>query len=331
MSSSSSSVENTAYSPSSPEQTHEQSEAVLAQLDAVKQQLNALAREIDTDSPLQENLNPEGFIGFDESTSLQVSTIQSIVGTSEPSGLSRSLDNLSFVTSEPHGILAATSRESFTAALPLFSRETSPELPAVFNVRKTRQSVREGFRSPLRDFSQLLPRSHIVSYLELPVINMAPYVREEVSGKDGSGHNPQWALFIIKKDSFKRNLAKDMVIMRTEFEAEDVTPDDYEDILTDLEGLETELKDLELTWNTVVDSEDIEVAAWTDVGDELRDSRKDINKFKKRVQKVSGTSAGLTGNSGGGSGVNADTLAALRSSAQAPKVDLPTFSGEITE
>ena len=60
-----------------------------------------------------------------------------------------------------------------------------------------------------------------------------------------------------------------------------VTPDDYEDILTDLEGLETELKDLELTWNTVVNSEDIEVAAWTDVGDELRDSRKDINKFKK--------------------------------------------------
>ena len=320
-------------SPRSAVQSDEQSEAVLDQLVSVRHHLNALARELNTNSEVNEYQNPD-FYGF-ESVSQPVSPTQLSSRTSNPSGLSRSLENLVATNDrEPLSGLAATSRDSFTGDLPLFSRDPSPELLTNFNVRKTRQSVQRGFRSPLRELPYNRPRKvrSKASVKEPPATMSRHSSTEDLRGDEGGliSLTPRWDLFIIKNTSFKRNLATDLTTMLSELANEEATVEDFEDMLVDVDSLETELQNLEISWNKIVDIENIEVETWTKVGDELRTSRKEINKVKRKAQKAAGTGIGQPGK-GKCSTITDDTLAAIRNSAQAPKVNLPTFSGEITE
>ena len=245
------------------------------------------------------------------------------------SGVSRSADDIPSTHDAEHlRPLATTSRQSFVADLPLFSRETSPISFTTYDVRKTRKSIKEGLRSPIGN--QKLPERSRRRFKK-EVIMSDEELQDNISGIEEAGlehENPRWKLFLIEKDNFKLNLQKEVEEIKETLQDEDSEDQDIEDAAVELEGLEKELQDLETTWRALVSIEEIETAVWTNVGNELRNSRKDLNKIKKRVQKALGLNDLPRKKD---TGVSDNALALLRNSSQAPKVTLPTFSGEIAE
>ena len=99
--------------------------------------------------------------------------------------------------------------------------------------------------------------------------------------------------------------------MNTALDNEGTGQSTFEDMITDIEDMEQEMKGLELTWKSVMSIEKIDPEKWSVVGDKNRVNRKSIAKMRKRVQKVLGQATSPT--AGNGADANNDLVAALRS------------------
>ena len=331
MSTSSSNFESPEKSQRSLSEVEESSQELLAGLDSFRTHLDTAVREFPPLSQSDENQHLEDFLGFGD-----------VAGRSVRQDLprSRSAEDLQTASDQvgSNNLSATTSREGFVDILPTFSRENSfSDLPAEFNVRKTRHSIQKGLRSPLRDFSQGLSRRtrKIATRTPSPII-MAPGIESEdregsssssgSSSGSGDGSTPQWNLFLLEVKSFQKSLVNEFDEIQTKLDDEGTTDDDYQLSLVDLEDSENERADLESTRKNLILLEKIPPEEWSKVGEELRVYRKSINKCKSKIQKVSGAGTDQ-GIKSGSNILNQDTLTALRYSAQAPKIELPTFSG----
>ena len=159
---------------------------------------------------------------------------------------------------------------------------------------------------------------------------------EDHSGEMDNGNfpekepTPQWDMFLIRGASFAKSLDVELVVMNAAVDDESTEQSEFEDMVTDIEDMELELKGLEVSWKSIMSVENIDPADWTKIGDKLRVNRKSIAKMKKRVQKALGEAIGPTvGNTTASN--NDDLVAALRSVTQAPVVNLPKFTGKIAE
>ena len=336
-SSSSESFESPNSSPRS-QITDEQVQALEAQLDLVRGQIDSLVQDSEPNVQFDEYFGQYLEIDQNVRQSLNsiegevVETLSQPVSPSRPlvpregfsHARSRSVENLSSSCSATsQRSLAATSRTSWISDLPSYSSQvslTETEKP------KTRRSVRRGDSSPLSHYQQGLPRRTRKRQTETN--NPANMSTDDLTGGVTAALTPRWTLFLVKEGSFKKNLTTELATMQVSLADEGTTVDEAEDMATDIEGFEQELKDLETTWNALITLEPIDNTAWTKVGDEIRISKKNINRIKKKVQKALGQSTGQA-NGGNALSNNDDTLTALRNVAQAPKVQFPTFNGEI--
>ena len=313
----------TSNSPEYLPELNEQEQEVLNQLELVRDRLGELAESVNASGSARTGSSPEShnFDGFLPRSSQPVTPERPPITT----GQSRSADDL------PSASLAAqlrpfasTSRNSFVSDLPEFSRDTSPTSLTSFDRKKTRKTVREGFRSPPVETKLPVKKRKGRAKMSLGQQNEAlSDVEDEGTGYD----NPRWKLLEIEKDNFKTNLQRELEDIKETLDSEDSTAQDIEDSATELEGLEKELKDLEATWRAVVSIENIDAATWTALGNDLRGSRKELSKIKKRVQKALGSSDSAQQEAG----ISANAIALLRNSSQAPKVTLPSFSGVMSE
>ena len=140
---------------------------------------------------------------------------------------------------------------------------------------------------------------------------------------------PRWTMFLVQAAHFAKSLESELKKMNDALDDQDTEQDKVEDMITDIEDMEQEMKGLELTWKSVMSIEKIDPEKWSVVGDKNRVNRKSIAKMRKRVQKVLGQATGPT--AGNGADANNDLVAALRSVTQAPVVNLPKFNGKNAE
>ena len=318
----------------------EQEEAILSRCASIRHDIASLVEDVDAG-----NL----FEGFDESETAQRHILPSASVPVSPTPLRERRENRSsyfrsrstedLISGHPHqavrhSSLGGTFGDRFLKEIPVYDSQELPEQEEFIDLwPKTRQSVRRGDRSPLGNHQQGVPRrtrkkKNIVNNLP----EMASDSDDAVAPLGGAPTDPpkeptpQWDMFFVRGTNFSRSLDKELIEMAAALDDEETEQSTFEDMITDIEDMEQELKELEVNWKSLMSIEKIDPIAWSDTGDKIRVNRKSIAKIKKKVQKVLGLSTGQIAGKSVVSG-NDDLVAALRSVTQAPVVNLPTFDG----
>ena len=75
---------------------------------------------------------------------------------------------------------------------------------------------------------------------------------ENLQGKEPT---PQWDMFLIRGASFAKSLDEELIVMNTAVDDEGTEQSEFEDMVTDIEDMELELKGLEVSWKSIISVE----------------------------------------------------------------------------
>ena len=96
---------------------------------------------------------------------------------------------------------------------------------------------------------------------------------------------PQWDIFLIRGANFAKSLDNELQAMNIAVDDQGTEQSKLEDMVTDIEDMEAELKGLEVNWKSLMSIESIDPVDWSKIGDKIRVNRKSIAKMKKKSTK----------------------------------------------